>query len=137
MAVFVFDPTAFKIRYPEFLPVLDARLQLFFNEATLHLDNSDASRVKDVIKRGVLLNMLTAHIAYLNGVLNAGGGGASSVPVGRVSSGSEGSVSTSLEFPVAGSALAWYSQSQYGVAYYQAITPYRLYQYIPQQTIIT
>jgi hypothetical protein len=79
--------------------------------------------VADAAVRSVLLNMLTAHIAALNSP------GASGV-VGRVSSASEGSVSVSAELAVPGSA-AWFAQTRYGIAFWQATAQYRTATYRP------
>ena len=65
MGVVIFDPAAFKLRYPEFSSVDDALLQQYFTQATIYLDNTDFSRVSDLAVRAMLLNMLVAHIAFL------------------------------------------------------------------------
>jgi hypothetical protein len=131
MAVVVFDPATFKVRYPEFVTVSDGYLTLCFDDATLYLSNEDNSPVQNITRRASLLNMLTAHIAYLGGALSATG---TPSPVGRVSSASEGSVSASLEYQVPGSA-AWFAQSQYGAAFWQATTSLRGFRYIARPTV--
>ncbi len=130
MAVVVFDPTAFKARYPEFAAVANAGLQACFNEAGLYLSNANNSPVRDVIRRAVLLNMLTAHVAYIGGLLSTDG---MPRPVGRLSQAAEGSVSASFENLTPGSA-AWFQQSQYGSAFWQATTSLRGFRYISQPT---
>lgn len=129
-----FNPTAFKTRYPEFAAVTDPMLQLYFDEATLYLSNGDGSPVGNLTKRAILLNMLTAHVAMLGGALSADG---MPRPVGRVSQASEGSVSASFEdvAPTPGSG-AWFRQTQYGAAFWQATTSLRGFRYIPQCTVI-
>ena len=94
MAAVVFDPTAFKARYPEFAAVPDATLTACFMEAGLYLSNADNSPVQNITRRATLFNMLTAHVAYLGGLLSADG---MPRPVGRVSQASEGSVSAAFE----------------------------------------
>lgn len=131
MAAVVFDPAAFKSRYPEFAAVANATLTAYFSEAALYLSNADNSPVRDLTRRAVLLNMLTAHIGYINGALSADG---MPRPVGRVSQGAEGSVSAGLEYLAPGSA-AWFAQSQYGVAFWQATTSLRGFRYVPRPTI--
>lgn len=126
MAVVVFDPTLFKLRYPEFASVDNALLGLYFNEAGLYLSNTDVSIVQNIDQRTMFLNMLTAHIAFINGALTSDG---QPKPVGRVSSATEGSVSASFEYLVPGSA-AWYAQSQYGAAFWQATSNLRGFRYI-------
>lgn len=136
MAIVAFDAPAFKTRYPEFSAVSDAYLQACFNESGLYLSNTDCSVVQDVTRREVLLWMLTAHIAFLSGVLRPGGVAGGPGPVGRTSSASEGSVSVSLDYGVPGTA-AWFSQSQYGASFWQATLSLRSFRYRPRATLIT
>lgn len=132
MAVAAFDPVAFAARYPEFAQVNPTRLTALFSEAGLYLSNTDCSPVRDVTRRGVLLNMITAHISFLAGDLSADG---QARPVGRVSQAAEGSVSATFEGvpPTPGSG-AWFQQSQYGAAFWQATTGLRGMRYIPRPT---
>lgn len=130
MASVIFDVAAFKTRYPEFASVDSGYLSACFNEATLYLSNGDSSRVQNIIKRTIMLNMLTAHIAFIGGALSADG---KPRPVGRLSSASEGTVSAAFEGPTPGSS-AWFMQSQYGAAFWQASAMYRGFQYRPQPT---
>lgn len=136
MAVVVFDPAAFKARYPAFAGVSDAVLQGCFDDATLYLSNKDCSIVQDIEKRKQLLWMLTAHIAYLGGALNPAGSGGGALPVGRMSSATEGSVSISTEYAAPWSA-AWFSQSSWGAAFWQATLSLRSFRYRPRPTCIT
>ena len=130
MAAVVFDPTAFKARYPEFAAVPDATLTACFMEAGLYLSNADNSPVQNITRRATLFNMLTAHVAYLGGLLSADG---MPRPVGRVSQASEGSVSAAFEGPPPGSAQ-WFQQSQYGASFWQATSSLRGMRYIPCPT---
>ena len=129
----VFNVATFRARYPEFSAVADATLSALFDEACLYLDNSDASPVSEA-RRLPLLNMLTAHIAFIGGMLNADG---QPKPVGRVSSATEGSVSVSFEgvAPTPGTG-AWFQQSQYGAAFWQATSSLRCFHYVPDPLII-
>lgn len=132
MAVVVFDPAAFVARYPEFASVNPTVLGMYFAEATLYLDNTDCSRVTDPGQRALLLYMLTAHVAALNGS-GVNGAGASGV-VGRTSSASEGSVSASFEYAVANNGLeAFFQQTQYGAAFWAATARYRTAIYLAPQ----
>jgi hypothetical protein len=130
--VAVFNSAMFLARYPEFTSVSTGTLQAYFYEAQLYLNNTPCSIVRNLVVRLVLLNMLTAHIAFLGGALTADG---QPRPVGRVSQASEGSVSASFEDtePTAGSG-PWFRQSQYGAAFWQATTCYRGAIYSPQPT---
>lgn len=130
MTAVVFDPAAFKARYPEFAAVGGPLLSACFDEAGLYLSNADNSPVQNLTRRAVLLNMLTAHIAALGGALSSDG---QPRPVGRVSSATEGSVSASMEYLAPGSS-AWFAQTQYGAAFWQATTSLRGFRYIAQPT---
>lgn len=130
MAAVAFDPTAFKARYPEFAAVSDATLTACFMEAGLYLSNADNSPVQNLTRRATLFNMLTAHVAYLGGLLSADG---MPRPVGRVSQASEGSVSAGFEYLTPGT-HAWFTQSQYGAAFWQATTSLRGFRYIARPT---
>lgn len=129
MAIAAFDYAAWVLRYPEFGAVSAERAALFFAEAGLYLDNTDASLVTDVAYRGVLLNMLTAHIAALSGALEADG--KPTGLVGRVSSASEGQVSVSVDAGALPGSAAWFMQTSYGMAYWQATKRLRSATYVP------
>lgn len=131
MTVAVFDYAAWVARYPEFGAVSEQRAALFFAEAGLYLDNTDASPVQDVAVRLVLLNMVTAHIAALSGALNADG--KPSGLVGRVSSASEGSVSVSTELGLVPGSAVWFQQTSYGLSFWQATKGYRSAVYVAPQ----
>ena len=135
MGVAIFNPAVFIARYPEFTAAYNANPTLFasmFAEAGLYLNNTDCSVVQDVTLRGVLLNMLTAHIAFLSGLLTADG---QPRPVGRVSAANEGAVGASFDYPATTPGSGpWFAQSQYGIAFWQATTCYRGARYFPQPT---
>jgi hypothetical protein len=123
-----FDSASFLARYPEFNTLGTPLLQAYFDEATIYLNNTDTSPVIDLGIRSVLLNMLTAHVAAINSGV---GGQPASQLVGRISQASEGSVSVSADMgPVTGSS-AWYLQTKYGAAYWQATANYRSFRYVP------
>lgn len=132
MAVVIFDPAAFKLRYPEFTNVSDVLLTECFLEAGLYLSNKDNSPVQDVTRRGMLLYMLTAHIAFIGGALGTDG---QARPVGRLSQASEGSVSASFDsVPATPGSGAWFAQSQYGASFWQATSSLRGFRYRPRPT---
>lgn len=135
MSVAVFDYTAWTTRYPEFGAVSEERAALFFAEAGLYLDNGDNSLVADVATRLVLLNLVTAHIATLAGALEPGG--QPSGIVGRLSSATEGGVSTSFDTGLAPGTAAWFQQTSYGFAFWQATKGLRSATYIPAPPRIT
>lgn len=135
MAIAVFDYTAWITRYPEFGAVGDERAALFFAEAGLYLDNSDASLVADVTTRLLLLNMVTSHIAVLAGVLEPDG--KPSGMVGRVGSASEGGVSVSFDTGLEPGTAAWFQQTSYGLSFWQATKGLRSAVYVPAMPRIT
>lgn len=128
MAIVVFNIEAFRERYPEFNSVSDARLNAYFVEATVYLDNTDCSPVTDAAVRSACLNMLVAHLAAIN---SGAGGQASSGVVGRVTSASQGSVSVSVDAGPSSASSWWYLQTPYGAAYWQATARYRTFRYHP------
>lgn len=129
MAVVELNITSFRDMYPEFSNVTDAILPFLFDQATDYLNNTDFSLVDDPIKRERLLYMLMAHIAYVRYGDNKGNGG--SGMVGRISSASEGSVSVSSELGPIEFRYAWYTQSPYGMSFWQATKVYRMATYYP------
>lgn len=126
----VFNPLSFLARYPEFSGVNIGVLSQMFLESGLYLNNTNNSIVQDITLRTVLLQMITAHIAFIGGVLNAADG--QPRPVGRVSAAGEGSVSASFEYtsPIPGSG-PWFAMSQYGAAFWQATSYLRSARYVP------
>jgi hypothetical protein len=124
-----FNYETWVLRYPEFTGVPQPLAQEYFNEAGLYFANCGWTGA--LPQAPTLLNMLTAHIAKLNAMLN---GLASPDTVGRVSSASEGSVSVQLDMgdATAGSpSQAWYMQTKYGAAYWAATAPFRTGFYVP------
>ena len=134
--VVAFDYTAWSTRYPELSSIAQPLAQAYFNEATLYLDNTAQSLVRDASvggQRSLILNMLTAHVAALNAPLLPGPNGSmsSSPLVGRIASAGEGSVSVSADLPDIPGTAAWFVQTKYGIAAWQALAPYRTFQYRP------
>lgn len=135
MAVVVFDPAAFKLAFPAFADVPDARLTILFGMVTTTiLDNTDASIVTDIDTRTSMLYLLLAHVLTLfgDGVTSGGvGTGPGTAPVGRLASATEGTVSTSFAFDVPASpGSAWFNQTQYGAMYWMMMAPYRSFRYV-------
>jgi len=122
MAIVTFNSEAFLARYPEFNTLSPTLLQAYFTEATFYCRNDGGGPVQDLPTLTVLLNMLTAHIAALNGGVN---GQNPTQMVGRLTSAGEGSVHVSMDMKAPDSA-AWFMQTKYGAAYWQASLPYRL-----------
>ncbi len=129
LGIVTFEYSVWATRYPELAAYVAQPLaQMYFNEATLYLDNTAGSIVTDASVQGrreTMLNMITAHIAALNAPLN---GQASPNTVGRISGATQGSVSVQTDYQVPGSA-AWFAQTKYGAAYWQASQAYRTMNY--------
>lgn len=124
-----FNYQAWVTRYPEFASIDAPTAALYFAEAGLYLDNSATSLVTDGPTRLMLLNMITAHIAQLNRVVN---GAAASDLVGRIDSATQGSVSVTAVMDTVPGTAAWFVQTKYGAAYWQATAAYRTMRYFPR-----
>lgn len=134
MAIAVFNLGLFLARYPEFTNVSPSKLQGYFTEAGLYLNNCDNSPIQDVNTRLILLNMLVAHISFLAGDLNADG---QARPVGRLSAAGEGSVNATFDYtPAAPGSGPWFNQTQYGAAFWQATSSLRGFRYFRRRTFI-
>lgn len=127
MSVVIFNATTFKARYPEFSTISDTILQMYFDEATLYLNNTERSLVQDIAIRALLLNMIVAHIAALNSGVS---GQSPSGIVGRINSATEGSVSVGADYGLVTASQAWYVQTKYGAEYWAATTRYRRMRYV-------
>lgn len=117
MAIVVFNAEAFKEENPEFENLSDAKLQGYFNNACLFLDNTDRSLVADIVERSTLLNLLVCHLATL--------GQRGTKVVGAMTSASEGSVGASFSVPDWGKGN-WFAQTQAGLMFWQATMKYRV-----------
>jgi len=128
----VFDYDIWAAQFPELAAqVSNAQAQMYFDQATLFVDNTACSPIWDTTKRAVILNMTTAHIAQLLAPLN---GTPSNGLVGRVSNASEGSVSVGTDLRTPNTA-AWWQQTKYGLLAWQAMAPYRNAMYVPAPQI--
>lgn len=129
MAIVTLDIPKFRAMFPEFSNVSDEQLTFLFEQSTDYLNNSDYSLVDDAIKRERLLYLLMAHLAYMRYGDEKGNGG--SGMVGRISSATEGSVSVSSDLGPVEFRYAWYTQSPYGMDFWQATKVYRMANYYP------
>jgi hypothetical protein len=125
--VVVFDPVEFVAAYPAFATVTNPALDMSFQLATLQLDNSCGSRIKDAAKRQLFLYLLTAHITALKDGQN---GQPPPGIVGRVDKATEGSVSVSADMGTMAYGQAYYMQTQWGALYWQATAKFRSMVYI-------
>jgi hypothetical protein len=125
MAVVAFVYADWAARYPALAAtVAEPLATMLFAEAGLSCDNTDSSVVCDVSERTILLYMVTAHLAEINKP------GASGI-VGRVSNASEGSVSVASDYGTQPMSAAYWLQTPYGAAYWQATAKYRTMMYDP------
>jgi len=120
--------------FPEFsasgngtMPVPPDRAQMFFDMATGFFRNDGRGPVCIAEVQSRLLNLLVAHIAKIM----VGPQGQAGL-VGRISDAAEGSVHVAVEMPATMSAAsAWFTQTQYGLMFWQLSAPYRMALYIP------
>ena len=71
--IVTFSPVVFRATYPEFAGLSNAQLNQAFALAQTILANTCCSRVQDANLRDVLLNLLVAHISFLQYGSNDGG----------------------------------------------------------------
>lgn len=127
--VVTFDYAAWSARYPALSKSVDETLaQSYFDEATLYLNNTPRSIVRDLGRRTLLLGMLVAHLATLNLTDDQGGNGGL---VGRVASATRGSVSISTDFGATSEQAAWFNQTQPGASFWVAARYLRQARFIP------
>lgn len=124
--------------YPEFTAVSEPAAQGYFDIATIYLRNDGTGPLPEsrVSLQTTLLYMLTSHIAWLyspqlNGVPDSTGPSPAPALVGRISQASEGSVSVTADWPNATAQSAWFLQTKYGAAFWQATAAWRTMRYVP------
>ena len=131
MTVAVFVVADWRVRFPEFSNVSDDEVNDCFTDATMILDNTDASLAPcdpaTYLPRLRYLWHLTAHLAqlYFGSTVQA-----QSRVVGRISSAGQGSVNMSAEYN-GPQAASWYNQTQYGATYWNMTRQLRTFQYVP------
>ena len=120
--VYVFDPGAFKLAYPQFASFTNEQLNFFFKSVQGRiLDNSETSCIS-LANREIWFYLLVAHKAELQNRINSGNSGL----VGRVSSATEGSVSISTDYSLGSGALGqWLNQTPYGAEFFALTTAWR------------
>jgi hypothetical protein len=131
VTVLAFDYPTWIARFPEFTntPNVAVLAPLMFNEASLYVSNTDQSPIVDLTVRALILNLVTAHLMFLN--YGIGAAGASQL-VGRISNATEGSVTVATQYAEAKpGSRAWFDQTKYGAQAYAALGPYRRFRYIP------
>lgn len=119
-----FNVMRFRQVYPN-ITATDPQLEMYFVEATLILDNTKNSHVKNLTERQVLLYLLVAHLAVLQARVDSG-----NEAVGRIASASEGSVSVAMDNGQTTSAEKWYQQTPYGAKFWALTKKYRSFIYV-------
>ncbi|HEX2753728.1 MAG TPA: DUF4054 domain-containing protein [Alphaproteobacteria bacterium] len=123
-----FDYASWVLIYPQFASldqtqVINGALPI----AELYCRNDGLGPVSTAATQTTLLGLMVAHICQLMyGVI----GKAPSGLVGRISDATEGSVSVSADFPTTPN-NAWFMQTPFGAAYWQATAAYRTMRYVP------
>ena len=136
----IFNYAGWVARYPEFAGVSQPLAQEYFNEAGLYFANCGWTGA--LPNAPTLLNMLTAHIAWLYAPRDANGnpsstGEPASPLVGRITNAAEGSVNVAVELKESGSpSEAFFSQTKYGLSFWQATAQYRTARYMARPTIV-
>ena len=127
-----FDYTVWSAAYPELaVYVSSAQAQEYFNIATSVHRNDGGGPVNDATQQLNLLNLLTAHIAFLFAPPAAGQAPNNNL-VGRINSASQGSVSVQAAYSNnVSDQMAWFIQTKYGAMYWAATAPYRTMRYVP------
>lgn len=140
-ATVTFNYLAWIARYPEFAAVTEPLAQAYFDEATLYFNNQGWTA--SLSQASVLLNMLTAHLAWLYSARDAQGNPSSTgttpapATVGRVNSAGEGSVNVGFELNGSGApSEAFFTQTKYGFSFWQAVAQFRTMQYAARPTIV-
>ncbi len=141
IVTFVYDDWI--AQFPELSYVPPAVAQMWFNTAgDFYLRNDGSAPIRYAATQLRLMYFLTAHLVALFAAQHKSGlpvGATSANPtggiVGRISTASEGSVSVTAEYAAATSqSAAFYTQTRYGAAYWDAIKAYRTFRYIPGPT---
>lgn len=147
-----FDYTAWVAAFPTFAAVNSTDAQSFFDTAGMFCANDTSSPafgiqipqsnvMTPLLQR--LLWLLTCHLAFLGSFRNATGQPSStgtqppSPLVGRVSSAGEGSVNVSTDLDSSGyPTAAFFSQTPWGLQFWQASAQFRTARYVARPTFI-
>lgn len=133
-----FNYAAWVARFPEFANVSQQLAQLYFNEAALFVSNTGRHQRVRMWVLPYLLNLMTAHLAWLYAPRDANGNPSSSgenapMVVGQMTSASEGAVNISTK-PQSFDTAEWFAQTKYGYEFWQATAPARTFRYMPHPT---
>ena len=141
MGAVTFNYANWVAAFPTFANVSQAAAQGFFDIATLYYAN--CGWTGSLPQAPALLNLLVCHIAFLLSPRDANGNpsstGTQPAPtiVGRISSAGEGSVNVGVELNPSGSpSEAFFSQTQWGLMFWQATAQFRTARYVARPTIV-
>lgn len=143
-----FDYAAFVAAFPLFAGLSEPQATAYFKRANLYCWNSVQDQalrtgVSTAAPQGILpdlLNLLVAHIAWLEAPRDANGNPSSagkppSPIVGRINTASQGSVSVGAELNGSGSpSEAWFTQTTWGFEFWQATAQFRTAVYVANPT---
>ena len=123
-----FSLSNFVAIYPQFATLSPTQVvQGALPVAELYCRNDGGGPVSTAETQTTLLNLMVAHICQL--MYGVNGQPAAGI-VGRISDATEGSVSVSADFPMMPS-NAWFMQTPFGAAFWQATAAYRTARYVP------
>lgn len=123
-----FNYADWSIAFPQFATIQQAQIvNVVLPLAEIYNRNDGGGPVSTAATQTQLLNLMVAHVAQLLFGVN---GAAPSPLVGRISNATEGSVSVAAEFPQNQNS-AWFNQTPFGAAWWQATAAYRTMRYIP------
>lgn len=123
-----FDYQAWLQIYPQFATLSQTQVVSgALPVAELYCRNDGGGPVSTAATQTTLLSLMVAHICQLMYGVN---GEAPSGLVGRINTATEGSVSVGTDFPSTPN-NAWFLQTPFGAAYWQATAAYRTMRYIP------
>lgn len=134
--IVTFNFAAWVAQFPEFAALTEPQAQGYFDQGGMYLDNFGGGPCIVPAQKTILMNLVTAHIAWLFAPRDANGNpAATGTPappiVGRISSASEGSVSLSIENQYPPGSVQWWQQTRYGSAYWAMTAAYRTMHYLP------
>lgn len=117
------DYTTWLQLFPEFSNVSEDQFAMYWDMATQYCRNDGCGPVTKASTQTRLLNLMTAHWAFLLAGNNRSDG--ASNLVGQITSAGEGSVNVSVQNDYPPGSAQWFQQTKYGSAFYQATAVYR------------
>lgn len=126
-----FDFATWQAAFPQFATLTEPQVVgVILPIAEIYNRNDGGGPVSAAATQTQLLNLMVAHVAQLLFGVN---GQQPSAIVGRISNAAEGSVSVGTDYPQTQNS-AWFNQTPFGAAWWQATAAYRTMRYIPKVT---